>query len=242
MSTKTTPQSTLVATVKTVPRHLGIIPDGNRRWGKAHNVPKLEAHRRGYDVLMQVATGALERGVEYLTAWGFSTENWDRDPEEVQYLMDLFLWAATKEVNKLHAKNVRMKFVGSREGLSDKLVKAIESAEAKTAANTAGTFALGLNYGGQAEIADAFKLMMADDIKPEEVTPEKISEYLYTADLPPVDLVIRTSGEHRTSGFMLWRAAYTELYFSDKFWPEFTIDDLEAAFAEYARRERRFGK
>lgn len=242
MSTKTAPTTSTVAVEKIVPRHVGIIPDGNRRWGRENNVPKFEAHKRGYDVLMQVATLALERGVQYLTAWGFSTENWDREPSEVKYLMDLFYWAATKEVEKLHAKNVKMRFLGNREGLEPKLIKAIELAEAKTARNTGGTFALALNYGGQVEISDAFKRMLADGIKPNEVTPEKISGYMYASDIPPLDLVIRTSGEQRTSGFMLWRSTYTELYFTKKHWPDFTVADLDSALAEYANRERRFGK
>jgi undecaprenyl diphosphate synthase len=228
--------------VTSVPKHVGVIPDGNRRWAKGQGLPTLEGHRRGLQVAQEVALAAFERGVEYFTAYAFSTENWNRAQDEVGYLMDLFYGFVTNEWRKLEDQDVRLRFLGRREGLSDKLLKALDETEARTAGNKAGTVSVCLNYGGQTELADAFRTMVAAGVEPEKVTSELIAKQLYGPDVPPVDLLIRTSGEQRTSGFMMWRTAYAELYFTEKLWPAFTVADLEAALAEFAARQRRYGK
>ncbi|MGZ6004710.1 MAG: polyprenyl diphosphate synthase [Candidatus Saccharimonadales bacterium] len=224
-----------------VPVHLGLILDGNRRWAKEHGLKPFEGHRRGYLRLRKVAEAAFDRGVKYVSAFVFSTENWDRSPEEVSYLMDLLYWVATKEVNKLHKNNVRVIFLGSKKGLEPRIIKVIADAQDKTAHNTGGTLALCLNYGGQQELADAAARLIRKGVKAEEVTPELLSKNLYGPSLPPIDLIIRTSGEQRLSGFMLWSAAYAELKFVLKNWPAFTVGDLEDALKDYALRQRRFG-
>jgi undecaprenyl diphosphate synthase len=225
-----------------VPAHIGIILDGNRRWAKAQGLPKLQGHRHGYDNIRPIALAAADRGVKYMSAYIFSTENWERSQEEVDFLMDLFIWVASKEIDKYVSDGFRLVFLGSRERLSPKLVEAMEAAEAKTAHNTRMTAALCLNYGGQLELAEGVARLVADGVPAAEVTPERLASYMYHPEIPPVDLLIRTSGEQRLSGFMLWRSTYSELYFSNKFWPDFSVADMEAALDEYARRQRRFGR
>lgn len=227
--------------IKSVPRHLGIILDGNRRWAKEQGLLQLEGHKRGYENLKVIGEAALERGVEYFSAYVFSTENWNRSKSEVEYLMRLLHWVATHEVAEMNRKNIRVRFVGSRDRLNSKILAAIDTAEALTADNTGGTLVLCLNYGGQVEIADAVKQMLTDQINPDTVTPEKLGEYLYAPDIPELDLIIRTSGEQRLSNFMLWRAAYSELYFTNQHWPAFTVEDLDSALADFTLRQRRFG-
>ncbi len=224
-----------------VPRHLGVIPDGNRRWARERGLPTLEGHRKGLDVAKQICLEALEQGVEYFTLYAFSTENWRRTEEEVGYLMNLFLHLVTNELEGLHERGVRLRIVGSRDRLSPRLLDALDAAEKKTAGNTGVTLCLALNYGGEQELSDAVRAIVASGVRPEEVTPELISSHLYAPDVPSVDLIIRTSGEERTSGFMLARAAYAELYFVDKQWPDFTEEDLRSALREYGERQRRFG-
>lgn len=225
----------------TIPVHLGIIPDGNRRWAKAHGLPTLEGHRRGLDVAKEVAQAAFDRGVHYFTMYAFSTENWSRTQEEVGYLMGLFYELLTKEFDDLAKRGVRLRVLGRRDELPGKLIKAIDEVEERTAGNTTGTISLCLNYGGQTELADAFRSLAAAGVAPDEVTPDLVAEHLYGPDIPPVDLVIRTSGERRLSGFMLWRAAYAEFYFIQKNWPDFGEADLDEALADFADRQRRFG-
>lgn len=242
MSTKATSKQTTTNTETIVPVHLGIILDGNRRWAKAKGLPTLQGHRRGYDSVKTISQAAFDRGVKYFTAFVFSTENWNRSEEEVTYLMDLLAWVATTEVNEMHKKNIRVRFIGRPNGLSAKILKAIKAAEAKTAKNTAGTLGLCLNYGGQQEIADAAAAMIRDGVAAEEVTPEKFAQYIYAPDIPQLDLLVRTSGEQRLSGFMLYRSSYAEIKFIDKYWPDFNEADLEAILADFASRQRRFGK
>ncbi len=223
-----------------IPTHLGLILDGNRRWAREQGLPQLEGHRKGYENLKVIGQAALDKGVQYVSAYVFSTENWNRSKEEVEYLMKLLLWVAKHEVNELHKQNVRVRFLGSRKGLSKQIIKAIDGAEAKTKDNTKGTMAMCLNYGGQQEILDAVVKLVED--KTQDITPDSIEQNLYAPDIPPIDLIIRTSGEQRLSNFMLWRAAYSELYFSKKHWPAFTPADLDEALADFAARQRRFGK
>jgi undecaprenyl diphosphate synthase len=193
------------------------------------------------DVLHEIANAALDRGVKYLTVYVFSTENWSRAQEEVGYLMELFYVFLKREFRELEKRRVRLRFLGRREGLPPKLLKVIDETEGRTAGNTAGTLALCLNYGGKPEVVDAYRAMMADGVEPDEVTPEVIGRYIYAPDVPPVDMVIRSSGEQRLSGFMLWRSEYAEFCFVQKHWPDFTVADLDEALADYAARQRRFG-
>ena len=202
----------------------------------------MEGHRRGVDVAKEVAVAAFDRGVNYFTIFGFSTENWQRAKEEVGYLMDLWYGLLVNEFRELEKRGVRFKFLGSRDGLSRKLLRVIDETEERTRNNKHGTVGLCLNYGGRAELADAYRSMMKAGVTAGEVDPGVIEKHLYAPDVPPVDLVLRTSGEQRTSGFMLWRAAYAELYFVEKHWPDFTVQDLDTALEEYTTRHRRFGK
>ncbi len=225
----------------TLPTHLGLILDGNRRWAKAQGIPQLEGHRKGYENLKTIAKAAIKMGIPYVTAYVFSTENWNRSKHEVDYLMKLLLWVAKNEVKELDKENVRVRFLGSKSGLREDIVRAIEAAEEKTKHNKRGTLSFCLNYGGQQEIVDAVKRIIASGISAQQVTADVVAAHLYAPDVPPLDLVIRTSGEHRISNFMLWRSSYAELYFHEKHWPAFGVEDLETALAEYAKRHRRFG-
>jgi len=224
-----------------MPNHLGLIMDGNRRWAKEKGLRPFEGHRRGYLRLKKIALAAFDRNVHYVSAFVFSTENWNRSKEEVAYLMDLLYWVSTVELKKLDKRNIKIVFVGTKKGLSQKIIDAINAGEAKTANNTAGTLVLCLNYGGQQELSDAFANIIRQGIPADKITPELINKNLYEPSLPPLDLIIRTSGEQRLSGFMLWSAAYAELKFVLKYWPAFTVADLEDALQDYSHRHRRFG-
>jgi undecaprenyl diphosphate synthase len=225
-----------------IPQHVGFILDGHRRWAKEHNIPLLEGHRQGYKNFKKIGLAALSRGVEYVSAYVWSKENWQRSAEEVSYIMKLLMWVAEHELEDIHARGVRIEFLGNEEKLDPKILQAMHNAQEKTADNTNGTLALCLNYGGQQEIVDAAKKLITSGIDPETITSEVFAQNLYAPNVPELDLLIRSSGEQRTSGFMLWRAAYAELMFIDKKWPDFTEDDLDAALAEYQARQRRFGK
>lgn len=225
-----------------VPVHLGVIPDGNRRWAKEHGVPSVEGHRRGLVAARKVAAAAFDRGVRYFTLYAFSTENWRRTEEEVGYLMDLFYNLLKREYAEFEERGVRFQFLGSRANLPVRLLKVIDEVEQRTAHLENGVLALCLNYGGEQELADALGAMLADGVQPADVTPDRIAKYLYGPEMPPLDLIIRTSGEHRLSGFMLYRSAYAELSFTQKHWPDFTVADLDVVLADYAERQRRFGR
>lgn len=225
-----------------IPTHVGYIVDGNRRWAKQHGLPPYEGHLAGYNCLKDVLIETVQQGVQYVSAYVFSTENWKRSADEVKRLMALILRILTSDVPVFNEYNVRLKVIGTREGLSPKIIKAIENAEAATAGNTGGELAVCFNYGGQLEIADAVKKIMASGAQPEDVTEELIAQHLYAPEVPPIDLVVRTSGEQRLSNFMLWRAAYSELMFIDKNWPDMTKDDVTSIIKEYSRRQRRFGE
>jgi len=223
-----------------LPRHLGLILDGNRRWAKAHGRPQLEGHQAGYENLKTISRAAINRGIEYVSAYIFSTENWSRSKSEVKYLMDLALNIFSSDIEELNNEGVRVLVAGSQKRLSSKLKRAIDSAQELTKNNKKGTIVLCFNYGGQQEIAEAVNRLIATGARTLE--PADIEKNLYTPQVPPVDLIIRTSGEQRISNFMLWRAAYAELMFTDKHWPDFTETDLDVALADYANRQRRFGK
>lgn len=224
-----------------LPRHIGFIVDGNRRWAREHGLPSYEGHLAGYEALKTISLATLESGVEYMSAYAWSTENWSRSKDEAMRLMKLTIQVLKRDLKVFNDKNVRLKVLGSREGLSPKLVSAIESAEESTKNNTAGTFALCFNYGGQQEIVDAVKKIVDSGYSSQEVDTELIGNNLYASDVPPVDLIVRTGGEKRLSNFMLWRSAYSELIFLDKYWPDMTKDDLKYILNEYKQRQRRFG-
>lgn len=224
-----------------IPKHLGYIVDGNRRWAKKHGLPTYEGHLAGYNALKEVALASLEAGVEYMSAYVFSTENWKRSADEVKKFMGLTLRVLTSDIPEFNKHNVRLRVVGSREGVDAKIIKAIENAEEATAGNTGGVFAVCFNYGGQTEIVEAVQSLMREGVAAEDITEERIAQHLYAPEIPPVDMIIRTSGEQRLSNFMLWRAAYSEFMFIKKMWPDMTKDDVATIIKEYARRQRRFG-
>lgn len=224
-----------------LPAHIGYIIDGNRRWAKTHGLPAYEGHLAGYNAIQEVAIATFEAGVTYMSVYIFSTENWKRSQTEVSKLMGLVLKLLTSDLPIFDERNIRLKILGSRERVSPKILKAIDDAEARTADNTAGTLAVCFNYGGQLEIADACRQIVAEGVAADRVTPALVEQYLYAPDVPAMDLVVRTSGEQRLSNFMLWRAAYSELLFLDKPWPDMTKDDVTSILEEYLRRSRRFG-
>lgn len=224
------------------PTHVGIILDGNRRWAKQHNLKPTEGHRRGLEVLKEISFHAFNNGVEYLTAYVFSAENWRRTEEEVNYLMDLSIRAMEKYLSEFNKRGIRVIFLGRRNGLRANVLTALQNTEQKTSHNTNGTLALCFNYGGQDEILDAVKSVVNSKISSDQITLQTLQQHLYQPGLPEVDLLIRTSGEQRTSGFMLFRSAYSELKFHDKYWPEYTISDFDQDMADYSTRHRRFGK
>jgi undecaprenyl diphosphate synthase len=225
-----------------VPTHVGFILDGHRRWAKAQGIPVLEGHRQGYQNLKDIARAAFERGVKYVSAYVFSTENWKRTQEEVGYLMDFAYRVATRDLKQIHKDNIKFVWVGSTDKVSDKLAKAIRKAEETTKNNTQGTLALCFNYGGQQEVVDATRKIVAQGLAPTEINADTVAAALYAPEIPPIDLLIRTSGEQRLSGFMMYRTAYSELYFIDKYWPDFTVKDLDRALVEFASRNRRIGQ
>lgn len=224
------------------PQHIGFILDGNRRWAQEKGLPKLVGHKKGYENLKVIAEACFERGIKVVSAFIFSTENWNREKAEVDYLMDLALKLFKKDLKELMEKNYKLVVSGSRERLSDKLVEAIESAEQQTKQNTAGIINVCFNYGGQTEFADAVKTLIASGQPADSITPELVRKSLYHPELPPVDYIVRTSGEKRISNFLLWDSAYAELEFIEVHWPAFKEVHLDQVLSEYDSRIRRFGK
>lgn len=224
-----------------IPAHIGYVVDGNRRWAKQHGLPVYEGHLAGYNTVHDIAKATFDAGVQFVSLYIFSTENWKRSEEEVGKLMGLVLRLLTSDLPKFEENNIRLKILGSTENVSDKILRAIDDAEERTKDNTGGTLAVCFNYGGQLEIADAVKEIVRRGVDADAVTPALIAEHLYAPEIPPVDVVVRTSGEQRLSNFMLWRAAYSEFVFLDKLWPDMTKDDVTAILEEYSRRHRRFG-
>lgn len=224
-----------------IPKHIGIIMDGNRRWAKEHDTAVRNGHLEGQKNVRRIAKAAFEQGVQYVTVYAFSTENWQRATEEVQYLMRLLVRGLEAYIDEMHEAGIRIVFLGERNDLQKSVAQAIERSEQKTAQNEKGTLAICFNYGGQQEIVSSVQSIVSQGVAPADITSELISEYIYEPSLPSVDLVIRTSGEQRLSNFMLWRTAYSELYFTDRYWPDFSPEDLQAAIDEYQRRKRRFG-
>ena len=224
-----------------VPTHLSLILDGNRRWAKERGLPTLEGHRKGYGILKDITKAAFDRGISFVSAFIFSTENWNRTEKEVKYLMDLAYRMLSRDIRELDKENIKVVWLGTREKLNKKLLKAIDEAVERTKHNTRGTLALCFNYGGTHEITDAARQLVARGLSPHEITQEVFEGALYAPEVPAVDLLVRTSGERRLSGYMLYRAAYAELHFITKHWPDFTEADLDDALREYAKRNRRHG-
>ena len=225
--------------MSSVPHHIAIVMDGNGRWATRRYLPRVAGHKKGVDALRACVRHCGERGVKVLTVFAFSSENWNRPPEEVSGLMELLAVALSREVPHLHAEGVRIQFVGDRSQLSEKVRAGLAAAEAATAANVRLTFNICFNYGGRWDIAQAAARLAAAG---EPITEQSLDRAMALAHVPDPDLLIRTGGEQRISNFLLWQAAYSELYFSDKLWPEFDAAALDAAIADYAQRERRFGK
>jgi len=228
-------------TENTVPNHIGYIIDGNRRWAKSRGLTTAEGHLAGYNAISDVAKASFDAGVKYVSAYVFSTENWKRSEEEVGNLMSLVLRLFTIDLGKFKKNNIKLLILGSFDKVDEKIIKAIKRAEAETAENTAGTLCLCFNYGGHQEIVDVVKKVVQLNIEVDDVNVDLISGNLYKPEVPSVDLIVRTSGEQRISNFMLWRAAYSEMLFLDKFWPDMTKQDVSAIIDEYNNRSRRFG-
>lgn len=226
--------------MESVPQHLGIILDGNRRWAKERGLPAYKGHQEGYKKLVKTITWCKNRGVKILTFFCFSTENWNRPKTEVDYLMKIAgtIFQPGKN-NEICQPGVKIKVIGEREKFSKSLQKKIISIEEQTKNNREMTLNLAVSYGGRGELVSAMKNIISKKISPDKITEKIISENLWTSDL---DLVIRTGKEQRLSNFLIWQAAYAELYFLAKYWPDFTEKDLDEAFAEYNHRQRRFGK
>jgi undecaprenyl diphosphate synthase len=225
-----------------VPAHLGLILDGNRRWAKERGLSIEQGHRQGYKNLKTVARAAIKYGVRYVSAYVFSSENWQRDRLEVYDIMKILKWVLRHEVKEFHKDNIRLRIIGSKAKLGAALLTAIHDAEKLTENNTRATILLCLDYGGQQEIVEAVKKIAASGTKPEDITTEMISSHLHAPDVPPLDLIVRTSGEQRLSNFMTWESVYSELTFSQKNWPDFNEDDLKHVITEYGQHQRRFGK
>ena len=219
--------------------HLGIIADGNRRWAKEHGLPTIEGHKKGLDAIQELVGAASKLGIKYLTFYVFSTENWGRSADEVGYIMKLAETRILKYAEKLAKNNARMLILGSKDKISPKLASTIEKAEELTSECTGITVCFCFNYGGEQEIADAAKIANEVD---GAITPETIRNHLYHPEVPNIDMVVRTSGEERISGFMLWRSAYAELLFVKKYFPEMNANDLKEILESYEKRNRRFGK
>ena len=229
-----------------IPNHLGLIVDGNRRWAKERGLTTYEGHKQGFEVLKRVAYYAQARRIPYLSAFIFSTENWQRSESEVSYLMKIFLHAFRHDMKQMIGDGFRIIFLGRRDRVSRDILRAMDEAEEQSAGNDRTVLALHFNYGGRAEIIDAARHLAADvragKANLAEMGEERFAGYMYHPELPDLDLMVRTSGEQRLSGFMLWRAAYSELMFIDKNWPDMTEQDIDDIIDEYSQRNRRFGK
>jgi undecaprenyl diphosphate synthase len=229
-----------------LPRHIAIIMDGNGRWAAARGLPRPAGHKAGLTPVRLCIEECSRRGVEALTLFAFSSENWRRPAEEVGSLMGLFVEALDREIDELHAKSVRVRFIGERRNLAVRLQARIAAAETRTAANKGLKLQVAMSYGGRWDIVQAARQVARDSasgqMRPEELSEESFAGRLSLAGLPEADLLIRTGAEQRISNFLLWDLAYAELYFSARLWPDFTVSDLEEALAYFAGRERRFGR
>ena len=229
-----------------LPRHVAVIMDGNGRWAEKRFMGRIAGHRAGVEAVRSIVRACSVRGIEALTLFAFSTENWKRPKDEVNWLMDMFLTALGKEVRKLHENDIRVRVIGDASAFSDKLQKAVTKAEALTAENTGLNLNIAVNYGGRMDITMAMQAIgeriQAGELTASEITPELIQQHISLNGLPEPDLFIRTGGEKRISNFLLWQLAYTELYFTDTLWPDFDTKAFDEALASFASRQRRFGR
>jgi undecaprenyl diphosphate synthase len=228
------------------PRHVAIIMDGNGRWASRRRLPRFAGHKAGVETVKGVVRACGDKGIEVLTLFAFSSENWRRPQEEVGLLMGLFMTALDQQVRKLHEHNIRLRIIGDRSAFSRTLQERIEAAESLTATNTGLTLVIAANYGGRWDLTEAARTIanriQAGELTPDQVSPELLQSLLSLRDLPEPDLFIRTGGEKRVSNFLLWQLAYTELYFTDTLWPDFDRQAFDGALTSFATRQRRFGR
>lgn len=225
-----------------IPTHVAIVMDGNGRWAQRRGLPRTDGHAAGEEALLDTVWGALDAGVRYLTVYAFSTENWKRPVDEVRFLMGFNERLLMTRRDELHAKGVKVQFLGRRDWrVPKRVLKRITETEALTKDNTTMTLSMAFNYGGRAELVDAVKEIVRSGVKPDKVDERLIRRHLYDPSMPDPELMVRTSGEHRISNFLLWEIAYSELVFTDVLWPDFRRSDLYAAIDEFQQRERRFG-
>jgi undecaprenyl diphosphate synthase len=229
-----------------MPRHVAIIMDGNGRWAKQRNQPRFFGHKAGVEAVRGVVKACAERGVEVLTLFAFSSENWRRPKKEVGLLMELLYTALTREVSKLHDNNVRLRIIGDRSVFHKKLQNRLRESEALTESNSGLTLVVAVNYGGRWDIAQAARAIaeksLAGDLPPSDITPELFGQHMSLHELPEPDLFIRTGGEQRVSNFLLWQLAYTEFFFTETLWPDFSSTSLDEAIHSFSKRQRRFGR
>jgi undecaprenyl diphosphate synthase len=224
-----------------LPRHVAIILDGNGRWAEKRGLPRLDGHRAGVNNIRHILECLGKYGIEYVTLYAFSTENWNRPVDEVNGIFDILMEVVRRETRELHKNNVRIRHIGRLQGLPENVRKSIQKAVKLTENNQGMKLNVALNYGGRAEILDAVNQIITDKISPRDIDEKLFGRYLYTTDLPDVDLVIRTSGEMRISNFLIWQSAYSEYYFTPVLWPDFNEQELEKALLDYSQRQRRFG-
>ncbi len=224
-----------------LPVHVAIIMDGNGRWANKRNLPRIAGHREGVKRVREIVEESGKLGIKYLTLYTFSKENWKRPKEEVSFLMKLFIKSTKEQFKDLMKNNVKVKIIGDRNGMPSDVIKMFEWIEEETRENSGLKLLLAINYGGRAEIIQAINRIVIDKITPNEIDNALFEKYLYTNGIPDPDLVIRTSGEIRISNFLLWQIAYSELYFTDVFWPDFSRDEYKKAIENYMHRKRRFG-
>jgi undecaprenyl diphosphate synthase len=238
------PSSTkIIPKIDIIPRHVAIIMDGNGRWAKSRLLPRVAGHKRGVDTVRAAVKACIEREVNYLTLFAFSSENWRRPAAEVSFLMQLFFTVLEQELIKLHENGIRFKVIGDLTKFEPKIIEFIRNGEEMTAANTRLTLTIAANYGGRWDIMQAVRKMYVQDPKLlNNFAEEDLSQHLAMSYAPEPDLFIRTGGEQRISNFLLWNLAYTELYFTDTLWPDFNKDSLDLAIQSYQQRERRFGR
>lgn len=232
---------------KHVPRHVAIVMDGNGRWAKQRGLARTEGHAAGEDALFDTVEGAIDVGLDWLTVFAFSTENWRRPLDEVRFLMEFNEGILVRHRDDLHERGVRMRFIGRRGGrVPKRVLNRMEETEEMTRRNRGMTLTIAFNYGGRAELVDAARRLASDaangKVLPEKIDEKRLRRYLYAPDMPDPDLLIRTSGEHRISNFLLWELAYAELYFTETLWPDFRREQLFEAIRDYQHRERRFGR
>jgi undecaprenyl diphosphate synthase len=224
-----------------IPRHVAFILDGNGRWAEKRGLPRLEGHRAGVKNIRRIIRHLDQYGVGYVTLYTFSTENWSRPEDEVKGIFRLLVQMVGRETRELHKNGIRIRHIGRLEGLPKSVQESVIRAVKLTEDNRGMTLGVALNYGGRAEILDAIRRIIADNIPPEDIDESRFGRYLYTDGFPDVDLIIRTSGEMRTSNFLIWQSAYSEYYFTPVLWPDFDEKELEKALLAYSRRQRRFG-